>query len=74
MAEKEMRNFALRDKDGNEIGVFTGKAAQAGCSESCESGSHRYQVEREGNQKSAYIYRREEAGKETQGCTCLDAR
>jgi Non-histone chromosomal protein MC1 len=25
MAEKEMRNFALRDKDGTEIGVFTGK-------------------------------------------------
>jgi len=25
LAEKEMRNFALRDKDGNEIGVFTGK-------------------------------------------------
>jgi hypothetical protein len=22
---REMRNFALRDKDGNEIGVFTGK-------------------------------------------------
>ena len=26
MAEKEMRNFALRDMDGNEIGIFTGKA------------------------------------------------
>ena len=26
MAEKEVRNFALRDKDGNENGVFTGKA------------------------------------------------
>lgn len=25
MAEKDTRNFALRDKDGNEIGVFTGK-------------------------------------------------
>jgi hypothetical protein len=25
MTEKETRNFALRDKDGNEIGVFTGK-------------------------------------------------
>ena len=25
MAEKEMRNFALQDKDGNEIGIFTGK-------------------------------------------------
>jgi len=25
MAEKETR-FALRDKDGNEIGIFTGKA------------------------------------------------
>jgi hypothetical protein len=24
-AEKAMRNFALRDKDGNEIGIFTGK-------------------------------------------------
>jgi len=26
MAEKEMRNFALRDKDSNEIGVFAGKS------------------------------------------------
>ncbi|HPT36656.1 MAG TPA: non-histone chromosomal MC1 family protein [Methanothrix sp.] len=26
MAEKEMRNFALRDEKGNEIGAFTGKA------------------------------------------------
>ena len=25
MAEKETRNFVLRDKDGNENGVFTGK-------------------------------------------------
>ena len=25
MVEKEMRNFVLRDKDDNEIGVFTGK-------------------------------------------------
>ncbi len=24
--EKETRNFVLRDKDGNELGVFTGKA------------------------------------------------
>jgi hypothetical protein len=26
MADKEMRNFALRDAEGNEIGVFTGKS------------------------------------------------
>ncbi|MFZ2471344.1 MAG: non-histone chromosomal MC1 family protein [Methanothrix sp.] len=26
MTEKEMRNFALRDEKGNEIGIFTGKA------------------------------------------------
>lgn len=26
MPEKENRNFALRDKDANEIGVFTGKS------------------------------------------------
>jgi hypothetical protein len=26
MSEKETRNFALRDKDGNEIGVIRGKA------------------------------------------------
>jgi hypothetical protein len=27
MAEKETRNFALRNKDGNKISVFTGKQA-----------------------------------------------
>ncbi len=26
MAEKESRNFALRDEKGNEIGVFAGKS------------------------------------------------
>ncbi len=26
MTEKETRNFALRDKEGNEIGVFVGKS------------------------------------------------
>jgi len=26
MAENEMRNFALRDENGNEIGVFTGRS------------------------------------------------
>lgn len=26
MAENEMRNFALRDRDGTEIGELTGKA------------------------------------------------
>ena len=26
MAEKEMRNFALRDAKGSEIGVFTGRS------------------------------------------------
>ena len=26
IAGKENRNFALRDRDGNEIGIFTGKA------------------------------------------------
>jgi len=26
LAKNEMRNFALRDKDGNEIGVFRGMA------------------------------------------------
>lgn len=28
MVEKEMRNFALRDENGNEIGVFTGKSSR----------------------------------------------
>ena len=46
MAEKEIRNFALRDKDGNEIGVFTGKSTKTGCSEGCEPWSFRYQVAR----------------------------
>ena len=30
MAEKEARNFALRDAKGNEEGVFTGRSPRTG--------------------------------------------
>jgi len=73
MAEKEIRNFALRDKDGNEIGGIHGKAAQAGGSKSCKSWSYRHQAERAWNQESTHIHRRAQAGKEAQRRTGLDA-
>jgi len=42
MAEKEMRNFALRDEKGNEISVFTGKAPRQAALQA--AGSDRAQV------------------------------
>jgi hypothetical protein len=38
LAEKERRNFVLRDKDGNEISVFTGKQPKTVGFEGCEKG------------------------------------
>ena len=73
MAEKEMRNFALRDKDGNEIGVFTGKAPETSCSKGCQSRSHRHQASRARHEEGACLHRRACAGKEAQGRTCMDA-
>jgi hypothetical protein len=73
MVEKETRNFALRDKDGNEIGVFTGEQPRQAALKAANRGLYRYQAEGTRNQKSAYIYRREEAGKETQGRASLGA-
>ena len=74
MAEKEMRNFALRDKDGNEIGVFAGKQPRQAALKAANRGHTDIKLRERGTKKSAYLYRGEEAGKETQGCTCLDAR
>ena len=55
-----MRNFALRDKDGNEIGVFTGKAAKASCFEGSKSWAHGYQASRnEEPKRSMYSLERE---------------
>jgi hypothetical protein len=39
LAEKEMRNFALRDKDGNEFGVFTGKQPRQAALKAANRGS-----------------------------------
>jgi hypothetical protein len=39
LAEKDMRNFALRDKDGNEIGVFTGKQPRQAAFKAVNRGS-----------------------------------
>ena len=47
----EMRNFALRDKDGNEIGVFTGSYPDGRHLKAANRGSYRNQVERTGKQE-----------------------
>jgi len=46
-----MRNFALRDKDGNEIGVFTGKQPRQAALKAANRGHKDIRL-REGNQKS----------------------
>ena len=73
MVEKEMRNFALRDGNGNEIGVFTGKSPrQAALGR--QPGPHGHQAPGAGHEEGACIHRREGAGRQAQGRAGLDGR
>jgi hypothetical protein len=74
LAEKEMRNFALRDKDGNEIGVFTGKSPRQAALKAANRGYTDIKLRERGTQKSAYIHWRASANGQAQGRTRLDAR
>ena len=51
MAEKEMRNFVLRDKDGNEIGVFTGKAPRQAALKAANRGHTDIKLRERGTKK-----------------------
>ena len=51
MAENEMRNFALRDKDGNEIGVFTGKAPRQAALKAANRGHTDIRLRERGTKK-----------------------
>jgi hypothetical protein len=51
LAEKEMRNFALRDKDGNEIGVFTGKAPRQAAMKAANRGHTDIRLRERGTKK-----------------------
>ena len=55
MAEKEMRNFALRDEKGNETGVFTGKAPRQAALQAANRG-HTYIKLRERGTKKLHIF------------------
>jgi hypothetical protein len=60
------------DKDGNEVGILTGKAPRQAALKAANRCCAEITLRR-AKQKNAYIHRREEAGKETQGRTCMDA-
>ena len=51
MAEKEMRNFALRDEKGNEIGVFTGKAPRQAALKAANRGHTDIKLRERGTKK-----------------------
>jgi hypothetical protein len=51
MAEKEMRNFALRDKDGNEIGVFTGRQPRQAALKAANRGYENIRLRERGTKK-----------------------
>jgi len=55
LAEKEIRNFALRDKDGNEIGVFAGKAPRQAALKAANRG-HTDIILRERGTKKVHIF------------------
>jgi hypothetical protein len=51
LAAKEMRNFALRDKDGNEIGIFTGKAPRQAALKAANRGHTDIRLRERGTKK-----------------------
>ncbi len=51
MAENEMRNFALRDKDGNEIGIFTGKSPRQAALKAANRGHTEIKLRERGTKK-----------------------
>ena len=51
MAEKEMRNFALRDEKGNEIGGFTGKAPRQAALKAANRGHTDIKLRERGTKK-----------------------
>ena len=51
MAEKEMRNFALRDLEGNEIGVFTGKSPRQAALKAANRGHNDIRLRERGTKK-----------------------
>ena len=51
MTEKEMRNFALRDENGNEIGVFTGKAPRQAALKAANRGHTDIKLRERGTKK-----------------------
>ena len=51
MVEKEMRNFALRDLEGNEIGVFTGKSPRQAALKAANRGHTDIRLRERGTKK-----------------------
>ena len=51
MVEKEMRNFALRDLEGNEIGVFTGKSLRQAALKAANRGHTDIRLRERGTKK-----------------------
>ena len=51
MAEKETRNFALRDDKGNEIGVFTGKSPRQAALKAANRGHKDIRLRERGTKK-----------------------
>jgi hypothetical protein len=51
LAESEMRNFALRDENGNEIGVFTGKAPRQAALKAANRGHTDIRLRERGTKK-----------------------
>jgi hypothetical protein len=51
MAENEMRNFALRDGNGNEIGVFTGRSPRQAALKAANRGHTDIKLRERGTKK-----------------------
>jgi hypothetical protein len=51
MAEEKTRHFALRDKDGNEMGIFTGKSPRQAALKAANRGNTDIRLRERGTKK-----------------------
>ena len=62
MAENEKRNFALRNAQGDVIGVFTGKSPRQATLKAANRDYTDIKLRERGTKEGARIHRREGAG------------
>ena len=74
MAKKGMRDFALQEENGNEIGFFSCKSPSQAALKAAKRGHKDIRIRELGYEEGAWIHWREGSGRQVLGRAGLDGR